>query len=115
LKRTIVLLASTAALTLGIAATAQAHLLTHKEARNAAFTLVKRDCKKVPTCEGVEAGPSKRINRHKVAVLTHFYGSNAQTGPYDCHRVYDISIKRGSDQRYYTRGPLRCQPNTDHP
>jgi hypothetical protein len=114
MKRTTLLLALSALGALAFAGTAEAHFLTHKQARNAAFNLVKRDCQRVPTCEGYAAGPSTRVSAHKVRVLTHFWGQNAQTGPYDCHRTYTILIKSGSNQRFYTEGPRRCRPNTEH-
>jgi hypothetical protein len=107
--------ASVMALMLAFAGTAQAHVLTFKEARNAAFNLVKRECNNFQGCNGYQAGPEQhRVNAHKVKVRTHFYGSNLQVGDYDCHRIYTILIKPGSDQRFYKRGDRNCVPNTHH-
>jgi hypothetical protein len=115
LKRLTLALAAAALAALMLAGSAQAHVLTFKEARNAAFDLVRQECQRYQGCDGYQAGPEqRRINAHKVKVKTHFWGSNAQVGDYDCHRIYTILIREGSNQRYYTRGPRNCVPNTDH-
>jgi hypothetical protein len=115
LKRLTLMVAAAALAALVLASTAQAHVLTFKEARNAAFQLVKRECNRYAGCDGYQAGPEQsRVNAHKVRVKTHFWGSNAQIGDYDCHRIYTISIRNGSDRRYYKQGPRTCVPNRDH-
>jgi hypothetical protein len=116
LKRLTIAVAAAALFGLVLAGPAQAHVLTFKEARNAAFNLVKRECNNFQGCDGYQAGPEQqRVNAHKVKVRTHFWGSNLQAGPYDCHRIYTILIKPGSDQRFYKRSNRNCKVNTDHP
>jgi hypothetical protein len=115
LKRLTLAVAAASVLALMVAVPAQAHLLTFKEARNAAFNLVKRECNNFQGCDGYQAGPEqRRINAHKVKVRTHFYGSNLQVGPFDCHRMYTILIKPGSNDRFYKRSDRNCVPNRDH-
>ncbi len=104
-----------AVVALVLAATAAANFLTTKEARNAAFNVMREECEKVPTCQGAAAGPCVRISDRKVRCLGHFYGSNNRTGPYDCHRQVSIRIYPDSDQRFYKTTERRCTENEDHP
>jgi hypothetical protein len=107
LKRTTLLLAIAGLLTLGVAGTAQAHFLTHKEARNATFQVARQDCNRINTCDRFGAGPCERLTAHRVRCRETLQGQNAR-GPYEVRVAVTISIRPGSDQRYFRKGNSNC-------
>jgi hypothetical protein len=126
LKRTTLVLALAALLTLGIASVADAHVLSKKRATQATLEFEFAECvgrpDLYPGCAGAAAGPCKRLTLHKVKCLGHIFGTpiDPATGlpvPIDCHRVYAWKIKPGkpASRLFGKVGPQTCGPDTEHP
>ena len=108
MRRTTLVLALVALLTLGIASVADAHVLSKKRAAQATLELSFELCVTrpdlYPGCRGAASLPCKRLTLHKVRCVGHIYGEFIDPAtllpqPYDCERIWIWRIKAGKPAR----------------
>jgi hypothetical protein len=108
MRKATLLLALTALGAMVFASTAEAHVLTTKRARNATFNIAKRDCNRINTCDRYAASHCVRLTAHKVRCRETLQGQNAR-GPYELRVQVTISIRPGSNDRYFKQSNATCQ------
>jgi hypothetical protein len=107
MKRTTLLLALAALATLVFASVAEAHFLSFKRARNATFNIAREDCNRINTCDRFSASDCVRLSAHKVRCRETLYGENRR-GTYELRIQVTVSIREGSDDRYYKQSNASC-------
>jgi hypothetical protein len=108
-KKALIVLALAATLSVTIAATAQAHLLSFQKAAAVARSVAQKDCNRDPDCTqyGALKNQCKRASAHRVRCYALNFGTDA-SGNYGCERPVLVKLKNDSTNVVYVTGNRTC-------
>jgi hypothetical protein len=109
-KKVLIVLSLTALLTVGIAASAQAHVLSFKRAANVARAVAQRDCNNDPGCQqyGAFKNDCRRGSAHRVRCYALNLGQDSSGAQYFCERPVLVKMKNDSFKLVYVTGQRVC-------
>lgn len=109
MKKVLIVLALAATLSMSLAATAQAHLLSFGKAAAVARAVAERDCNRDPDCTNYGAFKSdcKRASAHRVRCYALNAGTDAG-GNYGCERPVLVKLKNDSTNVVFVTGTRSC-------
>ena len=92
--------------------TAEARKIDLGRVQHVSHRVVKGLCEDDNTCKGFDVEPCERKAKRVARCKVHYFGED-NVGPYDCHWIFEWSIRKGSNVLHLSRrvfeNTFRCR------